>query len=457
MKTIGWALLLVIGFGMMLGSYLGFQRVTDPTPWTHAAMFVGQGEPESPGNLDLSPGRVRFLPTSPEAEIFLAEVQHDLRGRQGRLLASALQEAVVLDPNFREHFTAEMLASGRLPEPESEEAVAGCSAVREDWVEVQGRLLRIVGVFRRGVGLFADAYVVPGDSAAADLFDPSDPEVEQAYFLRASAEDQTTPAWRKHVTTAFPARRFRAMTGFVRVDPASYYAYLGGQALLFLGGTGLFVWLYGYLAGRVRNRVLAHPLGVIQEWRVLFWAVHLVVFGTVILLAALVYPAPSVQKFLLALVQQNIQSGKGPLGVAGSAYLSGNIPWAAAVTLGVNFALGSVATITLPSVVVPGIGALMAWLRAGAVGVILAPSMVALSERMIPHSFTVLLEMEAYILATFFALMIPIYLFRRQEGPTVVRRYGRALLLNLKANVLIFLVLLVAAVYEAVEVILSMT
>jgi hypothetical protein len=48
-------------------------------------------------------------------------------------------------------------------------------------------------------------------------------------------------------------------------------------------------------------------------------------------------------------------------------------------------------------------------------------------------------------------------LFSPQEGPGAGRRYGRALVLNLKGNVLVFIVLAGAALYEATEVILQMT
>ena len=59
-------------------------------------------------------------------------------------------------------------------------------------------------------------------------------------------------------------------------------------------------------------------------------------------------------------------------------------------------------------------------------------------------------------MATFFAVLIPVYLFRKAEGPNVVIRYGRALLMNVRGNLLVIIVLAVAAIYEAVEVILLM-
>ena len=155
-------------------------------------------------------------------------------------------------------------------------------------------------------------------------------------------------------------------------------------------------------------------------------------------------------------IVQSIQSGSGPLGLAGKAYGTGSIPYAAAATLGINFLIGSLLSITAPSVVLPGVGALMTWFRATILGFVLAPTGLRLAQVGLPHSFTILVEMEAYIVAGFFALLIPIYLFRKREGPTVLRRWGRALLLNLQSLVLVFALLAVVALYEAIEVILQM-
>jgi len=89
-------------------------------------------------------------------------------------------------------------------------------------------------------------------------------------------------------------------------------------------------------------------------------------------------------------------------------------------------------------------------------GLLLAPSSPDLSGTMLPHSCTLLLEGEGYILAMFFGALILVYLFRTAEGPRLAGRYGRALLMNVRGNLLVAIVLAIAAIYEAIEVILSM-
>ena len=154
-----------------------------------------------------------------------------------------------------------------------------------------------------------------------------------------------------------------------------------------------------------------------------------------------------------ATVRAQIGGSGGPLSSVGRAYLSGNIPRAAAVTFLINFLLGSIAVITLPSVVLPGVGTFMAALRALMWGLLLGPSSVLMAYVMLPHSWTMLLEGEGYILAALFGLLIPVHLFQSSLGGTALGRFGRVLLLNIQANAWVALVLAVAACYEAIEVI----
>ena len=125
------------------------------------------------------------------------------------------------------------------------------------------------------------------------------------------------------------------------------------------------------------------------------------------------------------------------------------------MTFAVNFLLGSVLYLTVPSCVLPGSGALLAAFRAVSWGLLLAPATLQQAAAMLPHSGTLLLEGEGYILAAFFGLMIPLALFRRQAESDPVPKfgYGRAVLLNLKGSVLVAIVLAASAIYEAAEVI----
>jgi hypothetical protein len=229
-----------------------------------------------------------------------------------------------------------------------------------------------------------------------------------------------------------------------------------GEALLLLGGSGVLITLYATAASRVGWNVLRDPLVALSTHRRLTWTVHLVYFGLYLLAAALVYQAPDVRNALQAIIQNNLRSGDGLLAFAGRAYLSGNIAWAALVTLLINFLLGTVLFLTLPSFVVPGSGALLAGFRAVTWGLLLAPATLQQALMMLPHSGTLLLEGEGYILAAFFGLMFALSFFGPDSDSSVLSRYKRGLVLNLKGSLLVALVLTVAAIYEATEVILML-
>ena len=456
MRSLTWLAVLLAGFGLMLFSWWHYQRIANPNPWTEAFMYVGTGQPDADtADLPCEAVRVRSLPIS--------DVWRDIvRGvrttdpAMARGIESSLGGEGVWFPRFRDAFKDADLASGRMPRPATDEILAGFDAPHKDVLEAWGRRLTVVGVLDRSVTLLAKGYVVPGDAACKDLFEASSGEVSDGYVLRLTAHEAVQPPMRKRLAAAFPAAKFHAKAGTVRVAPGPYYLYLAGMALLFLGGSALFIRLYGWLAGVIPFAWLRAPLEAARAWPRLLAGLHGLIFGGLIVAAALVYLVPPVQDFLLAAIVQAVESGRGPLGVAGTAYRSGGIPWAAAVTLAVNFFIGSLAYITLSSFVIPGIGVLGTVFRGLMIGVLLAPSMLALSTTMMLHSLTVLVEMEAYVLAAFFAALIPIYIFRKAEGPTWWRRYGRALLLNLEANAIIFIILAVVALYEATEVILQM-
>ena len=455
MKTWIGLLVLLTGFGLMLFSYSNFGRIDKSGPWADAFMYFGKGEPEKTDDaVPFTEARLRLLPLSQFMREVVQEFEKVCNPAMRRALLS-LREGIVLDTAFCEDFTPEMLAEGRLPQAGSEEVLAGASVTHKDVVAVAGRNLRVVGVLRPEMAHFARVYIVPPDSAAAGLFAPGDEEVRNAYIVHLPRNEAVQVETRKRLQAEFPRDRFTPVVGDGRIEAGPYFLYLLGMALMLLGGSVLFVRLYAYLAGVVPWPVLRGPLAALRDWRRLLYGLHALFFGILVLAAAGVYFLPPVQTLLVAALQGEIEAGTGPLAVAGKAYGSGSVALAAVATVAINFLFGTVLAITLPSMVVPGIGIFATIFRSLMIGLVLAPSTVRMAGVMLPHSFTVLVEMEAYIVATLFVLLIPIYLFRRSEGPTILKRYGRAILVNLKGLLLVFGILAIVAVYEAVEVILQ--
>jgi hypothetical protein len=146
---------------------------------------------------------------------------------------------------------------------------------------------------------------------------------------------------------------------------------------------------------------------------------------------------------------------EGPLSALGSAYDGGQVLSAIVLTFLVNLFLGSLIEISLPALIIPFGGLLIGFFRAILWGLLLAPTTPSLAGPMIPHSLTLLIEGQAYVLA-----MLAVYIQGKAFiWPEAYRQIGhlRGYVEGLRRTgwiyVLVTLALAVAAIYEALEVI----
>jgi hypothetical protein len=479
MKAWSWAVVAALGFGVMLWAYLTRARLDSGAPWVHGVMIIG---PDETAEKDLPVpslrARVRLLEASGGAEFVIRAMAQAGRGRALDLETQLRPELLLLGP-AEAGISAEWLQSGRLPEPGGDEVLAGSKLAQVREITVRDRTLNVVGVLKPDVALFAKSYLIPPSESASNLAAPGDDAVHQATLVRLSAPQSRDRQLLHELEQAFPGPKYVMGVPSVRVDSRTFYLYLAGQAVLLVAGSGALIGFYRWVAGRVRpseattrngsdlaeltpkmtpstQSFLAAPLEAMRERPRLLWGVHLGYFGLVMLSSVLIYNLPDVQNMLVAMMRGALRSPSSPLSVAAKAYESGNVLRAAAVTFAVNFFLGSLAYLTLPSMVLPGAGIFLAALRAFVWGLLLAPTFEDMATGMLPHSGTMLLEGEGYILAAFFGLLIPVHILQSSLGGTAGSRYGRVLLLNLKACVLVALVLAVAALYESFEVIAMM-
>jgi hypothetical protein len=394
---------------------------------------------------------LRLLTASDSAEAILAALQHDAPARFAYLEAQ-LRPKLIMVPLAEARIDLDCLQAGRLPEVGRDEILAGAQVPPRNQLEVLGRKLSVVGFLRADITVFADSYLLPPSSSTRDLFTADDPTVRHAILVPMGRDNFYDRKARQELNDACPAPAFTCVVPETKLTRATYYLYMLGESCLLLGASGLFIGLFGWL-GRQPWLPRFSALEAIDRHPRLLWAVHGCYFGLVVLVAVLAFEVPEVPAILRSLARGEIDSSAGPLGIAGKAYASGSVLRAAGVTFLINFLLGSVVMITLPSVVVPGSGAITAAIRAASWGCALAPTTVGMAAAMRTHMGTVVLEGEGYVLATFFALLIPMYLGQRSQGSTLWGRFTRALILNVKANGLVALVLVIAACYEAVEVI----
>jgi hypothetical protein len=457
MKIIGWLILAASGVGVSIWSYRSDRPAEGFAPISSGLIVVAKSSQqriEDPASFPSTRASVMQLPVSGIAALFGMSVGGDKEN--GRSLRFQLSEKLILVPLKEADINESSLAWGKLPRVGRNEVLAGEQAAHQQQFQANETTYFVTGGLRREVGLFGRSYVVPARDRTEEHSDEEDPSFRSAMLIPLSIEQLANKQAEEQLKGRFPPEQFDRMTCLPVTAPRDFYVSLFGEALLLLGGSGALIALYTMAALRVGGGVLRDPLVALSTHRRLLWSVHLVYFGLYLVAAVLAYRTPDVRNAVQAIIQGNLRGGGGLLEFAGKAYLSGNIFWAATVTFVINFLVGSIVFLTLPSCVIPGSGALMAAFRAVSWGLLLAPATVQQALVMLPHSGTLLLEGEGYILATFFGLMLAVYLFRPKGEPGAPSPYVRGLVLNLKGSLLVALVLGAAAVYEAVEVILML-
>jgi hypothetical protein len=455
MKLAVWFLVACIGVALMMGVYRSERDAGGVTPISSGmivAVHSTQQTFDAPIPFTAIKAGITHLPASGISAMLAVSANGGTE--QMRTLQFRISEKLIQVPFSKVGIQQGTLAWGKLPRVGTDEVLAGADVGRQERIQVAETNYTVTGGLPRTVGLFARCYVLPVEERSGEHDEERDAAFRSAVLIPLTTSQLGDRVVEKQLADRFPAKEFDRMVCLPVIGPRGFYLTLLGEGLFLLGGSGVLIALYA-AASRLRLGVLREPLLTLTTHRRLTWTVHLVYFGLYLLAAALVFRAPDLRNALQAIIQSDISGGGGLLQKAGSAYRSGNIAWAALVTFAINFFVGSVLVLTLPSCVIPGSGILVACVRAVSWGLILVPATLQQAFVMLPHSGTLLLEGEGYILAAFFGLMVPLSLRRRPAEPGVEARggYGRAVLLNLKGCVLVAIVLAVAATYEATEVI----
>lgn len=186
----------------------------------------------------------------------------------------------------------------------------------------------------------------------------------------------------------------------------------------------------------------------------LFLLTNAYYFGLVILGALIALAFPQTQQYLLGMTTAGLNVG--PFSVLTGAYLSGNVLYAAAVTFVTNLLVGTLAVITVPSLVIPIWAPFIGMVRAlmwGLMLVIPVPGVLPLG-RVLPHYLTMLIEGEAYVVAIFACLRQVNVLVKLGSIPPEQRlkAYWGSIVDNVKLLPVVVILLAVAALYEAWEV-----
>lgn len=198
--------------------------------------------------------------------------------------------------------------------------------------------------------------------------------------------------------------------------------------------------------------IFKNAIAVVKQYWKTYIAVNVLYYGLTLICMVYVSTNPSIQQTLMAAAQTSFTTG--PLAFVGDAYNGGQVLWTTLVTFLVNLILGTAIEITLPSLIIPFVGVLMGIFRAVLWGLLLAPTTPEMVMTMIPHSLTLVLEGQGYILALLAVIVQgKAFLFPQTEGtPSHVEGYKIGFVKTAKLYVLVIACLLVAAIYEAIEV-----
>jgi len=458
MKNFAWVTLVMVGIGIMALTAFVWQKHRELTPWTYGFLFASTTNEDISNATELDRPYVRsIIRLEPEAQVKpLLEVIKLGGPQSAKTIEFRLKQKVILFPSMEQHIKKEYLAWGRLPISGANEIICG-SQIGNETLPLGSERYEIVGGLRPEVTLFQKCYLLPFHQRyeATRLFEPNGDDVRIAYLFPSLEKPKWDLITKDLPQSFFPRDRFHLYTESMRVSRASYYFLLLGIILFLIGSTLLMTKFYLYLAAKVRNRVLAPPLNEIAHRRNLFLIMHLIYFGLMIVGMAMIYQIPLIQECIITLLKGEVESGQGILGTAGKAYATGNIFYAALVTVLINYLWATLATITLPSIIIPSIGVLVSICRAAVLGICFAPAFSEISSNIAVSSIVVFLECEGYIVASFFALLLFLYLIRgRVKGEPIWSRYVRGLLINGKAAILVFVILLIAAFCEAIAVII---
>jgi hypothetical protein len=192
---------------------------------------------------------------------------------------------------------------------------------------------------------------------------------------------------------------------------------------------------------------------IVKENRRAYIIINVAYYGLVAIFMVVAAFNQSVQESLVKISGAGFTSGI--FAFVGKTYGSGQVLSAMGITFAINFFVGTFLEITLPSLVIPFIGMFMGILRAALWGLLLSPAYPPLRLLMIPHSLTLILEGQGYIMG-----LLAVYVQGKAflwPGSAGVEGHWQGYLEGLKRTgwlySLVILVLFVAAVYEALEVI----
>lgn len=458
--------LIFLGVGLLFGMAVAEVLWLKHIPWANALMVVEDGKnPE--GSL---PVLLRSVPSADHEAVqmieeFLqsqavAEAQLEQIIEEEMLEGADLTEAPeenaapalpTLSYSFREHVLlldlpqeswGDLLGTGRVPEPGKAEVLAGDLALQEQ-VELDGQSFEVVGNLKRGVSAMNMAYLLPAHGNWSGLFQHSD-EVETGWLHPEGilhARDLLNPE--DMPDAAYVVAGGRTHTIIMALNVLALI-------IIAIGGSMAHTHLFWALAGK--NTGLGKPLFVAtREWPRLFYWCHVFYFG---LFFFAMYQGIDNAVWSTRISEYIGQLfAEGELAYIGDAYDSGNYLAAAAATWWNNYIMQTVLLTFVISIIPLGAGLFKTGFSFIQTGFAMPPMQVGAAGGFSYHSITMILELEAYIVACFAVILWMIHFYRALAYPKPYQELKQGALIMVAGVVLSGIMLAIAGMYEAVTLI----
>ena len=256
-------------------------------------------------------------------------------------------------------------------------------------------------------------------------------------------------------TRIYPALRNTDMRHGVIIFAAA----IAGELLFILGGFLLFYHLFAALGGKpdAKGKLIGNLLRgacrLVTANQRLYWVVTGLTLFFWVSGMVYAYADPGGQMSLIQWFRGQFAGGGWPLGTAGWAYASGNLLLAAGITFLINFGQGTFLVLTLPSLLPIAGGFIVNALRNEMLGIGLAPTTLIFGQSKLLHLPTILLELQGYLLAAYLSVILLLGLIKPARFGFNSRgeAYKNLAIDQFRILPLIAVILLVAALYEAIE------
>jgi len=342
---------------------------------------------------------------------------------------------------------AKVLDSGRLPRRGHPEVLRGDLA-RADSFTLDGVAFKVTGRLKASMGGSAFAYLLPEDPALA-----------VAHF---SADKGARPGWYATDPSAIDIPKIFEQTGESTAAPQAEQpvaqtrtrtAYAAGSYLALIAGAIGGYLLHRGIFTRLQYRS-AFCSAVVASPR-LFAGMHLLLYGSFFFAmlrgAQLPLNNVAVSQFVYG------QFTTGGLQYVGDAYASGNVLHAAFATFQNNYFMQTFLFTFVLSIVPLALGILKTLLSFVLVGFTMVPIWTGTADGYSFHSITMVLELEAYIVACFVVVLWTRACYRAAfhtlTGKVGRESFGTAIRIYAEGILLTGIMLAVAGLYEALTLI----